>query len=264
MWLNGIIDEINFWDTLFSTKGALCGASEESWKEIISYERKFSLEIDLENLNTKFLDVGSGPYSSCGSLTNKTNLEFYAVDPLASIYKKIKEKHNIKTKVIPETAMVENLSAKFQENTFDIVHMSNSLDHSFDPMLGIWQMLWVTKIGGKVILRHHQNEAENENYIGFYQWNLSIEDGRFIIWRGNKRIDVEKEINQYAEIIAIEKEAGNKVVIRKIHPSSFHSNQNFSILLEKFLDKICDFNFNIYLKKNKKKKSFIQKIFSRK
>lgn len=170
-WLNGIVDEIRFWDTFFSTKGSICKVTEEEWKEVISYERQFTLEDDLELLNTKFLDVGSGPYSSCGSLTKKTNLELYAVDPLASVYKKLKEQHDIKTSIVPETAMVENLSAWFQENTFDITHMSNSLDHSFDPMLGIWQMLWVTKIGGKVILRHHQNEAENENYIGFHQWN---------------------------------------------------------------------------------------------
>lgn len=255
-WLNGIVDEIRFWDTFFSTKGSICKVTEEEWKEVISYERQFTLEDDLELLNTKFLDVGSGPYSSCGSLTKKTNLELYAVDPLASVYKKLKEQHDIKTSIVPETAMVENLSAWFQENTFDITHMSNSLDHSFDPMLGIWQMLWVTKIGGKVILRHHQNEAENENYIGFHQWNLSVEDGRFIIWRGNKRIDVEKEINQYSEIVAIEKdkEAGNKVVIKKIHSSPFYFNENFSILLEKFLEKICDYNLNIYFKNKNTKK----------
>jgi pyruvate-formate lyase-activating enzyme len=34
-------------------------------------------------VETKFLDVGSGPFSRCGFITNKTKLDFQCVDPLA-------------------------------------------------------------------------------------------------------------------------------------------------------------------------------------
>lgn len=129
-------------------------------REVFSiWKPLFVLEEDLESDKTKFLDVASGSVSRCGCKTAKTDLYFTAVDPFAKIYGKIKEKYGIRTKIVPETAMVENLSSKFGENTFDIIHMSNALDRSFDPVLGIWQILYVCKINGKIILRYHQNEA---------------------------------------------------------------------------------------------------------
>lgn len=49
----------------------------------------------------------------------------HAVDPLASVYKAIKKKYGIWTKIQTEFAMVERLNEKYAENTFDIVHMRN-------------------------------------------------------------------------------------------------------------------------------------------
>ena len=182
-WLNGIIDEIDFWDDYFLTQG---GVWKKGFKNATAYERAFSLESYLDEMeNVIFLDVGSGPLASCGSKTEKTNLEFHAVDPLAFAYKKCKRKYNIWTKIQPEFAMVEKLNEKYTENTFDIVHMRNALDHSFNPFMGLLQMLYVCKINGKVILIHRDDEAEFENYGGFHQWNLKVEEDSFFIWRGN-------------------------------------------------------------------------------
>ncbi len=263
-WLNGIQDEIKFWDLFFQSKGSVInGCTEDIFNEVTAYAPAFTLEDDICKTETKFLDAGSGPYSRCGVITNKTKLDFTAVDPLASIYKALKDKHSIDTKIQPQTAMVENLSSKFKENEFDIVHMSNSLDHSFDPILGLWQMLYVCKVGGKIILRHHQNEAENENYQGFHQWNLSLENNKFIIWRPGIKFDVSKILSEYAEIIETKKDVidnqgmktwvYDKVVIRKNKPTPLHFNENYPLLLEKFLDTVCRLNFNLY-KNNQDKK----------
>ena len=263
-WLYGIYGEIEFWDAFFKTKGANCNVNISRFNEVTQYEPEFRLEEDIENDKTKFLDVGSGPYSRCGIKTN-LYLDFIAVDPLASVYKILKSKYAINTKITPETAMVENLSSKFKENEFDIVHMSNSLDHSFDPMLGLWQMLYVCKIGGKIILKHHQNEAENENYQGFHQWNLANEDGKFVIWRKNIKLDIAHILKDYAKVeyIRAEKEntsAGweyNKVVIRKIKPCNLHFNENYPMLLERILEQICALNYEMFQKNDYKVVNFL-------
>ena len=97
---------------------------------------------------------------------------------------------------------MELLDNKYGQNSFDMVHMSNSLDHCFDALNGIYQLIYICKIGGKIILRHTENEAERSEYEGFHQWNLSVhnEENSFIIWRGKRRIDIAKELGEYVDI----------------------------------------------------------------
>src|SRR5690606_20763602 len=78
-WLEGIRAEIIFWKHFIDTKGS---EWETNWDDLISDERKFALDAYIETENTKFLDAGSGPFSSCGLKTEKSNLEVTAVDPL--------------------------------------------------------------------------------------------------------------------------------------------------------------------------------------
>lgn len=63
-----------------------------------------------------------------------------AIDPLAEVYKLLKEKNNLDNDVLLQTGFVEALDSQYPENSFDMVHMSNSLDHSFDVIMGIYQL----------------------------------------------------------------------------------------------------------------------------
>ena len=133
---------------------------------------------------------------------------------------------------------MEALDSQYPENSFDMVHMSNSLDHSFDVIMGIYQLLYICKIGGKVILRHAENEAENEGYQGFHQWNLSLKnpENSFIVWREGIRIDVPEIFQEYADI---ELYCGkgecpfNKVVFTKRKPVKIPDNKYREILFTK-------------------------------
>ena len=196
-WLNGIKSEMLFWRHYIETKG---NEWKTDWNDLISNDRKFFLEKYLNLEETKFLDVGSGPFSSCGMKTDKTHLDFMAVDPLAYIYKELKQKNGITTGITPEYSMVERLNEKFERNSLNIVHMRNSLDHAFNPIVGIFQMLSICKVGGKVILQHARNEAENENYEGFHQWNLCVMDNSFIVWRPGIKYNISKILDKYADI----------------------------------------------------------------
>lgn len=213
-WLDGIKSEIIFWKHFIDTNGS---EWKTNWNDLISNDRKFCLDNHLETVDTRFLDVGSGPFSSCGIKTEKTNLHLQAVDPLAFAYQALKNEADITTGVMPEYAMVERLHEKFDENTFDIVHMRNSLDHAFNPLVGIIQLLFVCKINGKIILQHARNEAENENYVGFHQWNLCGQGTDFIIWRKGIAYNVSKMLEKYADILVDDRPDKNwiAVVMRK-------------------------------------------------
>jgi SAM-dependent methyltransferase len=196
-WLDGMKAELYFWKHVIETKNKEWGTD---WTDLISDNRAFTFEEYLTSEKTRFLDVGSGPFASCGTETAKTQLEFHAVDPLAFIYKILKDKNGISTGITPDFAIVERLVEKYGVDAFDIVHMRNALDHSFLPLIGIIQMLSICKGGGIIILKHQKNEAENEKYKGFHQWNLSVEDSDFIIWRPDVKYNISKILEKYADI----------------------------------------------------------------
>lgn len=255
-WIDGILPEIFFWEnSVMKSSGDF---HDDVVRKYIN-DHSFRLENELQHISSakdnkiKLLDVGSGPFSRCGSFSNKWDIEVVAVDPLASVYKCLKDRYNMNNDIDLRTGFVELLDKQFERNSFDMVHMSNSLDHSFDPIFGIYELLSVCKIGGIVVLRHHENEADNENYEGFHQWNLSLHNSEdsFVIWRKDERIDVCKAFETYAEFSLFpdlkETDGGwvyNEVIIRKktqleLKECPFYyefAERTFDKLLLRFLD----------------------------
>ena len=199
-WLDGLSEEILFWDDYMESSGGNC---VEDYNWIIDADKRFPFENEIGENGCRFLDIGSGPFSRCGHKTFKKHLEFNAIDPLAVVYELLKKRHHVNNGIVVNQGFVELLDKQYPEDSFDIVHMSNALDHSFDPVFGIKQMLRVCKINGKVILRHSENEAENANYEGLHQWNLSLhrKEGSFVIWNKDIEIDITKEFSPYASIV---------------------------------------------------------------
>lgn len=163
-WMSGLQSEINFWNYYFQNEG---GIYFSGFDDAVSKNKVFTLEDDIPTQmygeKYKFIDVGSGPLSRCGRITDKVQLDAVYVDPLAYAYKNIMDKCNVDNGNRLKSGFVELLSKQFEPNTFDMVHMSNSLDHSFSAVDGIYQLLNICKIGGKVILRHTENEAKMKN-----------------------------------------------------------------------------------------------------
>lgn len=216
-WISGMDDEICFWDNYFRLKSY---SGKEGYENATVYAHQFRYEQDIEDAQEYWLDVGSGPLSSCGSETKKADLHLVAVDPLANIYSAIKAKYKVNTKIKPRYCMVERLAETFSENMFDVVHMRNSLDHSYNPVLGIAQLIYVCKIGGRIILRHYDNVAKNEKYTGLHQWNLVTENSSLYVWTKGKKYDIGKIFEKNIDIESIERSRETElpfhtVVLRK-------------------------------------------------
>lgn len=221
-WLKALPSEIHFWKAFMETKGLQW---HDHWETKISSTKPFKYEKYLvEGGDYRCIDVGCGPFP-IGHKTDKANLHFHAIDPLGHAYNLLKKTFNIDDGVSVNTGYVEILHEFYEENTFDIVHMRNSLDHSFDPFHGLQELLFICKVGGKVILEHAENEALNQNYGGLHQWNLSVQndENSFVIWSKNERHDVCKLLSDFASFERYpdnpkEKVTWNFVVITKTNP----------------------------------------------
>lgn len=142
------------------------------------------------------LDAGAGPLSTLGSLWTGVDWEYelIPVDALSVQYKQLYAKYGVVPPVATRLSDFEEIDNVFPQEYFDLVHVKNALDHSYDPMAGLHAMLRVCKRGSMVFLAHVENEAERENYQGMHQWNFARQDGRFVIWSQAARHDVAAEL----------------------------------------------------------------------
>jgi SAM-dependent methyltransferase len=131
--------------------------------------------------NCKILDVGAGPLTILGKIYKGQRLDITAVDALGDEYADLLAKHGITPAIRTQTLESEKLTERFEQNTFDISYAENTLDHSYDPVLAIDQMLAVTKGGGAVVLIHSPNEGSEAAYLGLHQWNFKDVNGDFVI-----------------------------------------------------------------------------------
>lgn len=263
-WLSGLESEIAFWKRYMETKGDIY---YDTYNDQTEKNKHFTLERYLDGFSKteqiRFIDVGSGPFSRCGHISENYNLLVESVDPLAEIYNNLKKENNLENGIIIKTGFVELLDKYFDADSYDIVHMSNSLDHSFNAVFGIYQLLNLCKVGGKVILRHAENEAERSEYGGLHQWNLSLhnQENSFVIWRKNERYDIKKLLAGYAKVewnanVYEKKWKYNEVVITKLKEYSIPENpysdkmleRVYSFLLKTLVNKIGDCDNTIVLK----------------
>jgi SAM-dependent methyltransferase len=203
-WLLGRGHELDFWDRYFQTKGLY-------WKSEFNARFDTSRPLDyhvakvverFKDFKVRILDVGAGPLTSLSLGLPTKAIEIVPVDPLADEYARIAAIHGYAPPIKTVFAEAEKLSKVFDRDSFDIVHARNSIDHSYDPMEAIRQMVAVTRPSGYIILQHVPNEATNENWVGLHQWNFSKEGSEFIIRSRHRRISVNQELAGTATLIA--------------------------------------------------------------
>lgn len=187
----GLLHELNFWRGFVKTDRFLNGwCTNEKTPELQQEVADFILSVPHESI----LDVGSGVVSLLHGLAPNVT----AVDPLGEYYSTIFSyiDHGIKQ---PLPIAAENLHFKEQ---FDIVHISNALDHSQHPAAAFIKLLESVKSGGYLIVQGFENEAVHENWQGFHQWNMSIENSSLVI--EGKKTKVKFEGGRVSKIVKLE------------------------------------------------------------
>lgn len=209
-WLGGLGEEIEFWNEVISTGGGdwaadfefRLSAKNQDVNALNTFRGMWDFVRECPEQGVKVLDVGSGPLTILGHKGGPSGKKIHltACDPLANAYNALLDKHNIDPPTKTIFADGENLAEFFEANSFDAVCMRNALDHSYNPMLIILQMMRVIKVGGAIFLSHFENEAENENYIGLHQWNITNEEQDMIIWNKNYRFSIAELLAGYASV----------------------------------------------------------------
>ena len=190
-WDQGLPEELQAWEFMLSNQG-------RNWVESV-YHYRLDPEAELQDEYKKLidapvggpplrlLDVGAGPLTSFGKRWAGRTLEIYPVDPLAEEYDALLARLGLRAPVPSTPGHGEKLPEQFGKNFFDLALASNSLDHSYDPLLVIRHMLALVKPGGHVFLGHFANEGLGAGYTGLHQWNFAIRHGDMFLSDGRTR-----------------------------------------------------------------------------
>jgi hypothetical protein len=89
---------------------------------------------------TRILDVASGPATTIGPVDAPSPVEIVAIDPLAETYTELLHKAGLQCWNPTRLGEGERLT-ELGLGTFDLVHSRNALDHAYDPLRVIREML---------------------------------------------------------------------------------------------------------------------------
>jgi len=120
----------------------------------------------------KIADIGAGMFSTTGNTWPATKVEIHPSDELAEEYMQTLKKFGV-TPLFPiEKQDMEHLT--YPDESFDIVHCVNALDHCVDPYRAIKEMYRICRKDGWIYLRHYFNTALTQKGRGLHKWNLMM------------------------------------------------------------------------------------------
>ncbi|SNB79638.1 Methyltransferase domain-containing protein [Rhodoblastus acidophilus] len=201
-WASGIADELAFWTHWLATRGG-------AWPD------DFALRCDpaapLQDEIARFLpqpapsplallDVGAGPMTYVGKTFGGAPIALTAVDALGDAYARLDFPPGSPL-VRTQTCDSEALSSLFAQDCFDVAFSRNALDHGYDPIKAIVEMIAVVKPDGLVITVNWPDEALRENWRGFHQWNFRVERDLFVIADRTRRFVVNDAVRDLADIV---------------------------------------------------------------
>ncbi|MCF4009995.1 class I SAM-dependent methyltransferase [Rheinheimera sp. UJ63] len=162
----------------------------------------------------KVLDIGAGPMSKVGKRHNGSNIELVAIDPIADKYQALLKQLALTPPVATLPGFGERLREQFSDNSFDLIHARNCIDHCRDPLLVIQQAISVLKPQCYFYLNHYRNEGIAANYYGLHQWNFDAINGNFVITGAfGNTTNVNQAIASQAKVTSIETSAERLVVV---------------------------------------------------
>ena len=223
-WFAGIGYEVAFWKNVYRWRHTREGMFRWShYSSVINLEcfdaNAFLNTIPDKNGHPLVLDVGCGLSYATGNLIerdnqDKTEINLHYIDPLAQPFNNILKRGKLSLPPI-EFGMVEYLSGFYPNHDVDLVIIQNALDHSSNPVKGIYEAIDVLRHGGILYLNHHPDEAVTEHYKGFHQWNINDDDGQLIIWNKHEKHYINKLIGSFTDIEVKRHESGHVIAVIK-------------------------------------------------
>ncbi len=199
-WTDGVAEEIAYWrEALQDPRSAL--------RERLDPQRPFR---DLEAVQhlahdgvLRVLDVGSGACSTLGFTHPECRIDLMPVDALAIEYAELMRELGLRAPVSPIRVDGEHLLEVFPPESFDCAYSINAIDHCYDPLKVLENMLTLVVPGGAVMLNHFEYAGRQEGYEGLHNWDLFLEGERLILAdRDRSRVvDVGEHFAETAELL---------------------------------------------------------------
>jgi SAM-dependent methyltransferase len=202
IWLGGVNYELGFWRQYIHSKGAQW---PEDFRNRIDPKRPLNPKVenairDTGSREIEILDVGSGPITSLGYVSNKFDIKITATDPLAEQYSTFLDEVGVTPPVRTQKCFGENLLDQFGSRRFDVCYSSNALDHSLDPRNILRAMALLLRPHGLLYVQVHKNEGEKARYTGLHNWNFDRdENNNFILWRGEEKYKINEDLSDIVE-----------------------------------------------------------------
>jgi len=176
----GIQHETDFWKEFVRSERFLNGWVPTVPTPELSETVRRLLQVRCDLLRyparVEVLDVGSGPVSILRGLAGYTPV---ACDPLANHYADMfdYEAHDID---VPWPFAAENVAKQMhklngKKPAYEVVHISNALDHVVDVEKALDSLMDCVAPGGWLIVQGFVNEAWHEKWAGFHQHDLWLE-----------------------------------------------------------------------------------------
>ena len=199
VWEASTNSELGFWDRWIETRG-------HHWPD--GYQRRMDPELEIQPFLVdllpdhnapRILDIGCGPVTHLGRRFRGEPVEIVSVDPLADGYNELWQKHGVTPPVPVVPGFGETLLEQFDEASFDIVHSTNAIDHSADPIKFINTAVRLAKVGGRVFLTVQENEGVHANYSGLHQWNFEYNEAGLRLWNPEIEVPLASWLDSFGE-----------------------------------------------------------------
>ena len=122
-------------------------------------------------------------------------------------------KNNLQPPVPTRKGYGERLTEQFPENSFDLIHARNSIDHCLDPVVVIFNCVRALKPGCHFYLYHYRNEGSAADYYGLHQWNFDELNGQFVVSdRFGNVISISSALEGMARVTSVEIQ-GDRIIV---------------------------------------------------
>lgn len=191
-WQAGIDRELDWWRTYLAGGGL-------DWPD--EFQFRFDPDAPLQPhvarvlplardaAGHRILDCAAGPATTLGKTLGGRRLAITAVDALADRYRQILDELGLVPPVPTRRCEVERLDTLVAADAFDLVYMRFALDHCYDPLAALRQMVRAARPGGVVMVEHYRDEAQTA-YEGLRQWDLRPEPGDLVVANARDRFRV--------------------------------------------------------------------------
>ena len=182
-WRAGIDRELDWWRDYLANKGL---SQPEEFRFRFDPDAPLQphiarlLPLPGDGSSPPILDCAAGPATTLGKTIDGRRLAITAVDALAEHYRAMLDDLGLVPPVPTIGCEVERLDTRFEADTFDLVYMRFALDHCYDPLAALRQMVRAARPGGVVMIEHYRDEAET-TYQGLKQWSLRPVPGDLVV-----------------------------------------------------------------------------------